>query len=350
MLTISDDPKIKNQLYPFAQIRPVVEIRIGILTIKEKWQKLLGPSVHLQPALADEPALNSFPCNLIPSKSFAVDYLKEIISPANYQGHSSYRLLEFPWHIAEYNDWALREDFKLITEGRYSQPIPETVQAIKSTQIFIEEGARMQYCILNATTGPIYIGKHAEIMEGAIIRGPFALCEGSVVKMGTKIYGATTVGPHSVVGGEIKNSVIFGYSNKAHDGYLGDSVIGEWCNIGAGTSNSNLKNTASDVKLWHQPAKEFLNAGLKCGVMMGDYSRCAINTSFNTATVTGIAAHVFGEGLTSKYIPDFSWGSDGKERYRFEKALQDISNWKKLKNKILTDQDIQILKGIFDHT
>ncbi len=350
MLIISDDPRIKNQLYPFAQIRPVAEIRIGILTIKEKWEKLLGSRVNLQPNMLEEAPLNSFPCNLIPTRSFANDYLKGIISPDNYQEHSSFRILEFPWQIAEYNDWALREDFKLITEGRYSQPLPESVQAIKSTQIFVEEGARLEYCILNATTGPIYIGKQAEIMEGAVIRGPFALGEGSVVKMGSKIYGATTVGPHSVVGGEVKNSVIFGYSNKAHDGYLGDSVIGEWCNIGAGTSNSNIKNTASEVKLWHQPAKEFLNAGLKCGVMMGDYSRCAINTSFNTGTVTGIASHVFGEGLTAKYIPDFSWGSEGKLRYRFEKALQDIGNWKKLKNKTLTDQDIQILKGIFDHT
>jgi hypothetical protein len=165
--------------------------------------------------------------------------------------------------------------------------------------------------------------------------------------MGAKIYGATTVGPYSVVGGEVKNSVLFGFSNKAHDGYLGDSVIAEWCNLGAGTSNSNIRNTASTVKLWHQPFEQMLDAGLKCGLLMGDFSRSAINTSFNTATVVGIASNVFGEGLTPKYIPDFSWGISGI-KYEYDKAIQDIRNWKKLKNKELSEKEIQILKTIFE--
>jgi hypothetical protein len=168
--------------------------------------------------------------------------------------------------------------------------------------------------------------------------------------MGAKIYGATTVGPYSVVGGEIKNSVIFGYSNKAHDGYLGDSVIGEWCNLGAGTSNSNLKNTASDIRVWQQAANDYIRAGLKCGLLMGDYSRAAINTSFNSGTLVGICAHVFGEGLTPKYIPSFTWGTRGLSRYEFEKAVQDITNWKKFKNRELTSEEITLLKHIFEHS
>jgi len=342
--SITNDSSTRQKLYPFAAVRSVLDIRVGILTIREKWEKLMAPY-----AGSSIPDLN-FPPNLLPSREF-VELLvnHQILNEKDFR-HPSVRLLEHPWQIFEFNDWAIREDFKLITTGRHSMPIPETVQSIKSTNIFIEEGAKLEYCILNASTGPIYIGKNAEVMEGSIIRGPFALGEGGVIKMGTKIYGATSIGPYSVVGGEIKNSMIFGYSNKAHDGYLGDSVIGEWCNIGAGSSNSNLKNTATSVKVWHEPDKDYLDAGLKCGLLMGDYSRAAINTSFNTGTVVGIASNVFGTGLTPKYIGDFAWGSGGNEKYNWDKALQDIGNWKKLKNKELSEQEIQTLKGIFEHT
>jgi UDP-N-acetylglucosamine diphosphorylase/glucosamine-1-phosphate N-acetyltransferase len=233
-----------------------------------------------------------------------------------------------------------------LTRGRQSAPIPPSVQVISPQSIFIEEGASISHSILNASTGPIYIGRNSNIMEGCLIRGPFALCESAVVKMGTKIYGATTIGPCSTAGGEIKNSVLFGYSNKGHDGYLGDSVIGEWCNLGAGTSNSNLKNNAGEVKVWN--AGQFISAGLKCGLLMGDYSRAAINTSFNTGTVVGVCCNVYGEGLMPKYIPDFSWGVHNKgPKYAFEKALRDIENWKKLKNQSLTDAEILTLKHIF---
>jgi UDP-N-acetylglucosamine diphosphorylase / glucose-1-phosphate thymidylyltransferase / UDP-N-acetylgalactosamine diphosphorylase / glucosamine-1-phosphate N-acetyltransferase / galactosamine-1-phosphate N-acetyltransferase len=185
------------------------------------------------------------------------------------------------------------------------------------------------------------------VMEGSTIRGPFALCEGAVVKMGTRIYGATTIGPFSIVGGEIKNCVIFGHSNKGHDGYLGDAVIGEWCNLGAGTSNSNLKNTGTPVKVWNPAAATYFYAGTKCGLLMGDYSRSAINTSFNTGTVVGVCANVFGCGLTPNYIPGFSWGYDPPLVYQLDKALRDISNWKKFKNQSLTDQEISKLSSIF---
>jgi len=180
-----------------------------------------------------------------------------------------------------------------------------------------------------------------------MIRGPFSLGEGSVLKMGSKVYGATSIGPHCIVGGEVKNSVLFGYSNKAHDGYLGDSVIGEWCNLGAGTSNSNLKNNAGEVKIWTPRGQ--VNAGHKCGLLMGDYSRSMINTSFNTGTVVGVCCNVFGSGLTPKYLPSFSWGNDGIDRYEFERALNDIESWKKLKGKKISKKERSILKHIFGH-
>ena len=215
------------------------------------------------------------------------------------------------------------------------------------SQLFIEKGAVAEHCIFNTSDGPIYIGKNAKIMEGAMLRGPIAICDGAVVKMGSKIYGATTVAPNSIVGGEIKNTVLFGNSNKAHDGYLGDSVIGEWCNMGAGTSNSNIKNNASVVQVW--TLNGAMNVGTKCGVMMGDYSRTAINTAINTGTVIGVCSNVFGTGLTPKYIPSFSWGNEGIERYGLEKALTDINAWKVLKNEELNESEKNILTHIFNH-
>ncbi|MBO9572013.1 MAG: glucose-1-phosphate thymidylyltransferase, partial [Chitinophagaceae bacterium] len=286
---------MNDELFPFTLTRPMQDIRVGILTIKEK----------------------------------QAAYLK-----ANPQ------IISYPWDIFLVNDREIREDFKTITTGRQSASIPATVQTVNPGNIFIEEGTTLSHCIINAENGPVYIGKNAEIMEGSLIRGPFALCERGVVKMGTKIYGATTVGPYSIVGGEIKNSVIFGYSNKAHDGYLGDSVIGEWCNLGAGTSNSNLKNTAADIRIWSNGQNDFVNAGInKCGLIMGDYSRAAINTSFNTGTVVGVCCNIFGTGLTPKFIPSFSWGADAVQKYDFDRAMKDIANWKKLKKHDLTEQE-----------
>ncbi len=244
--------------------------------------------------------------------------------------------------------------FRYSVPAGFSQPIPSSAQAICPENIFIEEGARLQHCLLNASTGPIYIGRNAEIMEGSLIRGPFACCEGATVKMGTKIYGATTLGPYSTAGGEIKNSVFFGYSNKGHDGYLGDAVIGEWCNLGAGVSASNLKNNAGEIKVYHPATKTYIPVGQKCGLLMGDYSRAAINTSFDTGTVAGVCCNIFGEGIPPKYIPDFSWGHKGQmgssnpdNRYEWDKALRDIANWKKLKNQSLAEAEILALKHIF---
>ncbi len=257
--------------------------------------------------------------------------------------------LDLPCHIFQWNNEVLEFDFKLVSKGRASAGDYHSVQMSNPSNIFIEEEANLAYCILNASHGPIYVGKGATIMEGSLIRGPFALCESATVKMGTKVYGATTIGPGCVAGGEIKNAIMMGYTNKAHDGYLGDSAIGEWCNLGAGTSNSNVKNTGGDVKLWNYHQQAFVSAGNKGGLIMGDYSRTAINTSINTGTVAGVCCNIFGEGLTPKVIPSFTWGTKELSRYEFDKALKDISNWKQMKNKVFSEHEIAVLKYVFDN-
>jgi UDP-N-acetylglucosamine diphosphorylase / glucose-1-phosphate thymidylyltransferase / UDP-N-acetylgalactosamine diphosphorylase / glucosamine-1-phosphate N-acetyltransferase / galactosamine-1-phosphate N-acetyltransferase len=338
------DTSVRAGLYPFGIINPVSSIRVGILTIKEKWERITGNIVFdsVESFLDSLNDKNEKPgllieSNIIPTKSWWQQYNGEITQPDSEIKHAC--------QIFQLNDWAIRQDYDLITKGRISQPISSTNKTIAPENIFIEEGAKVEHSIINASTGPVYIGKNAEVMEGCMIRGSFAMCEGAVLKMGAKVYGATTLGPFCMGGGEIKNSVLFGYSNKAHDGYLGDSVLGEWCNLGAGTSNSNIKNTAGVVKLWDNQSRSYLPIGLKAGLIMGDYSRAAINTSFNTGTVVGICCNVFGEGFPPKFISDFTWG---KERYTFAKILEDINNWKQLKNKTITDEEIDILKNLYN--
>jgi UDP-N-acetylglucosamine diphosphorylase/glucosamine-1-phosphate N-acetyltransferase len=379
-----------ENLHPFTLTRQIQDIRVGILTIREKWERLLGlPSfdrreddykdlgraVHLHEAIDDGGYCIMIHGNILPTPALvkATRRLKdgEFITVNGNSGiifritqkeirekykikvsravtvKTEIRSILYPWEIFQLNDWAIRQDFELLTKKRKSAAIPKSNRVIKSSEVFIEKGAKVEHAIINASTGPVYIGKNAEIMEGSIIRGPFAMCEGSVLKMGAKVYGATTLGPRAIAGGEIKNTVIFGYSNKAHDGYLGDSVIGEWCNMGAGTTNSNLKNNASTVRIW--TPKGEMDAGTKCGVLMGDYSRTAINTSINTGTVIGVCCNVFGAGLTPKYIPSFSWGSEGVKRYEFEKALQDIEGWKQLKQQTISEDERKVLRYIFDN-
>lgn len=350
---ILDDSRTRKSLYPFTLTRASSDIRIGIFTIREKWQFLLGRKVRVNgDDYLDSPAEEAlstpavFAGNIVPSRFFVQALLKGEYPQDDFVKQNGIRILQHPWHIFEYNDWAIREDFMLLTENRVSSPIPSHVKYTNPAHIFIEEGAKLEHCHLNAEQGPIYIGRNVSILDGAMIRGPFAACEGSVVKMGAKIYGATTIGPNSIVGGEIKNTVIFGNSNKAHDGYLGDSVLGEWCNLGAGTTNSNIKNTAAIVKVWDESTGQFIPAGTKCGLLMGDYSRASINTSFNTGTVVGACCNVFGGELTVKHIPSFTWGV--KERYRWDKVIEDIANWKKLKNQEISEKEIQTLQHIFD--
>ena len=273
----------------------------------------------------------------------------------------SYEIIEFneecitvsnTWDIFAKNDLALREDFELITEGRHSQPIPKSVNVLSPENIFIEEGAKLEFVTLNASTGPIYIGKNAEIMEGSVIRGPFALCESGRVKLASKVYGATTVGPHSVIGGEVSNSVLMGYSNKGHDGFLGNSVLGEWCNIGADSNNSNLKNNYEEVRLWSYETEGFARTGLQfCGLMMGDHSKCGINTMFNTGTVVGVSTNIFGSGFPRNFVPSFSWGgASGFTTYLTSKAFQTAKIVMARRQVEFSDEDAKILEHVFEIT
>ncbi|MEJ7588869.1 MAG: putative sugar nucleotidyl transferase [Ferruginibacter sp.] len=355
MNIILDDSITKDSLYPFTATRHTADIRIGILTIREKWDLFPQCKVFTSPAelfgdlkVTEPPQTLVVDAGLIPTKEWLYELRssvgRQIPPDTAIRNSDNTNRLHYPWDIFEFNDWALRQDFTMITSGRNSQPVSPTNKIISKENIFIEEGAVIEHSIVNATDGPVYIGKNARVLEGCMIRGPFALCEGAVLKMGSKIYGATTIGPYCVAGGEIKNSVIFGYSNKAHDGYLGDSVIGEWCNLGAGTTNSNVKNTAGIVKVWSKSANDFLPVGLKCGLLMGDYSRAAINTSFNTGSIVGVCCNIFGTYFPPKFTGDFTWGT---EKYELEKVMQDISNWKSLKGKTVSEAEKDNLKQLY---
>jgi UDP-N-acetylglucosamine diphosphorylase/glucosamine-1-phosphate N-acetyltransferase len=315
---------IRQQLFPFTMLRETADLRIGILTIREKWE-------HLLAAHRDAVSMTAFPSNWIPSAEWATNRsLWTLDSPSI--PHSTYRLLERPWQMPVFNHWAICEDFTLLTRGRTSLPIPAQVRLTGPDAVFIEHGARLEHCFLNTTEGPIYIGRDARIQEGAMLRGPLAICEGALVKMGAALYGGTTIGRHAVAGGEIKNAILSDYANKGHHGYLGDAVVGEWCNIGAGTSCSNVKNNAGTVRVMDMASGTYLPAGGKCGLLMGDFSRAAINTSFNTGTVTGICANVFdGSALTPKFIPSFSWGGRDDERCEIDKEIISITAWMRMK-------------------
>ncbi|HVZ96286.1 MAG TPA: hypothetical protein VG847_05380 [Chitinophagaceae bacterium] len=344
MNLLLDDIPYRESLYPFGQVSSIAHIRIGILSIFEKWQLFFPGKVFISSEAKnyiDASSCLTIPANLVPSGEF-LRHTKDTLSnpPAGFDC----RILEYPWQIAEYNGWAIHEDFKLLTGGRTSKDISSANQLVNPGNIFVEEGAEINHAVLNAAAGPIYIAKNAEIEEGSLLRGPVSVGEGSRVKMGTRIYGATTIGPYCIAGGEIKNSVITGFSNKGHDGYLGDSVIGTWCNLGAGTSNSNLKNTAGIIKMWSKKEKAFVAAGYKCGLLMGDYSRSAINTSFNTGTIVGVCCNIFGNAFERRFIDDFTWGN---EKYIFEKAISDINNWKRLKGQQITEEEIGSLKNIY---
>lgn len=378
-----DTPE-RELLYPFTHTRPVAACRTGILTIAEKWEHWLGnrvshmtiPSLqslyplhqgqentlhllingHILPDEALVAAIRDLQPDeeLYSNNHLIVKALqgREVhLLPArnrkNYHGKvlGIYR----PWDIFVLNDQALRADFALLTQGRSSAPIPPGNQVIHPEGVFIEPGATVSCSVINASTGPVYIGKDAQVLEGCMIRGPFAMGEGAVLKMGTRIYGATTLGPGCIGSGEIKNSVMFGYSNKAHEGYLGDAVIGEWCNLGAHTTCSNLKNNGSMVKVWMEARGTTMEAGQKCGLLMGDYSRCGINTMLNTGTVIGVSCNIFGGNFPPKFLPSFSWGQeDGSGQYRLPEALRDAAVWKSFKGQTLTEAEQQLLTAVYE--
>ena len=379
------DGSARSQLLPFTYTRPVADLRVGILTIREKWEKMLG---YTTSSVTEDYLVDKFPmvefndnifinASIIPSENI-VKMIKSLTEnnaifldneplaffakkdqEVNFDTYNvtdySFKdiiKIENTWDIFKLNGEAIDRDFQLLTSGRDSQPIPDSVVVFNEQQIFIEEGAVLPLCSLNATEGPIYIGKDSEIMEGALIRGPFALCNNATVKMGAKIYGPTTIGPHSKIGGEINNCVIFGYSNKGHDGFLGNSVLGEWCNLGADTNNSNLKNNYAEVRLWDYETERFAKTGLQfCGLMMGDHSKCGINTMFNTGTVIGVSANVFGSGFPRNFIPSYSWGGySGMMTYKTNKAFEVAKVVMERRNESFTAVDRQILEHIFEET
>ncbi|HDP76543.1 MAG TPA: glucose-1-phosphate thymidylyltransferase [Bacteroidales bacterium] len=386
-IVLFDDQR-RDDLLPLTFTRPVAEVRLGILTISQKWSMLTGAAVYyltqdyLQAKYPNAPMgnpvllinggvcpdmeliekVNSLRLNeaIVKDDTVIAAMLNSTADtlPAIglYEKTIEYKgdILEvkYPWDIFRYNGEALVRDYTLITRGRKSQPISTTNTVLNPENVFIEEGARVECAILNAETGPIYIGKDAEVMEGSMVRGPFALCKHSTLKMGAKIYGPTTVGPHCKVGGEVNNSVFFAFSNKAHDGFIGNSVIGEWCNLGADTNNSNLKNNYASVKLWSYREKGFVDTGLQfCGLIMGDHSKCGINTMFNTGTVVGVSANIFGEGFPRNFIPCFSWGgAAGFTTYQPEKAFETARIMMSRRELPFTDIDKDILLKVFELT
>ncbi len=384
------DSADRDRLLPFTHTRPVADIRCGILTMRERWELLLGKTTSsltepylskVYPAIESEDdlyingavfatnalldAVNALPmgkalikdgviiATRLATSGYSVSELHERVATLaliEFGGQVYY--LKNVWDIFSLNDRALRDDFALITNGRQSAAVPEGVTVTGKENLFIEEGANIYAgCILNAAAGPIYIAKDTEILEGAMMRGPIAICEHAVVKMGAKLYGATTIGPGCKVGGEINNAVFFANSNKAHDGYLGNAVIGEWCNLGADTNCSNLKNNYDEIKIWDEAAKKSLRTGLTfCGLLMGDHSKCGINTMFNTGTVVGVSCNIFGGGFPEKFVPSFSWGgSDGVSTYDFNRAMETANRMMGRRHKQLSDAETELFKHIFDN-
>ena len=377
------DGAVRDALLPFTYTRPVADIRIGILTIREKWEKHLGltTTTITEEYLEEKYPMVEMEKNIMINASFCptnslVEKVKNLAeNEAIFKGEDviafyttdsqeevnfdSYKQIEFEetviqvkntWDIFSLNEKAIQQDFDLITEGRTSEPIPEGTKYINKENIFIEEGAEVTFAILNASKGPIYIGKDAVILENSAIKGPFAMCENAVLKMGAKIYGGTTLGPYCKVGGEVNNAVLFGYTSKGHDGYLGNSVLGEWCNLGADTNNSNLKNNYAEVKLWNYETGRFAKTGLQfCGLMMGDHSKCGINTMFNTGTVVGVSANIFGSGFPRNFIPSFSWGgAAGFTEYKTNKVFEVAEVVMKRKDLVFEEKDKKILEHVFE--
>lgn len=387
-ITLFDDPAYRGSLLPFTFTRPVAEIRVGILTIREKWEKHLsatcsyftqeylkgkypGPkeaSLFINGGLCpDQGIINKIKslqsdqalwkegvllaCLIENPNNFNLDFIKEGKKAIDYDGEIT--LIHKNWHIFQHNALELRKDFALITTNRKSIGIqdPHTI-TYNPEMIFVEEGADIKAAVLNAEAGPIYIGKNAHVQEGALIKGPFALCEGATVNMGAKMRGDSTIGPYSKVGGEISNSVIFGYSNKGHDGFMGNTVVGEWCNLGADTNISNLKNNYAPVKIWDYTKGGFTSTGLQfCGLMMGDHSKCGINTMFNTGTVIGVGANIFGDGFPRNFIPSFSWGgASGFTTFQNRKFSETAIKVMERRGKSYDDNEKQIIDKVFEMT
>jgi len=375
-----------KNLLPLTYTRPVAELRIGLFTIKEKWEQYIENPIQIKtqeylskkfgsPTMENSIGINA---SVLPSddlmssllelknrqiltfngKIIAINPLPldssnlelELSEYKMVETKAEFMQIENVWDLFQLNDQAIRSDIELIKNDRTFVAPSQTNQII-GDEIYIEEGAKVECAILNTTTGPIYIAKGAEVMEGSILRGPIAVCENGVIKMGAKIYGATTIGPYSKVGGEVNNCMIQGYSNKGHDGFLGNSVLGEWCNLGADTNNSNLKNNYQSVDLYNYPEGKYVDTELQfCGLIMGDHSKSAINTMFNTGTVVGVSANIYGADFPSKFIPSYSWGGRKPLEYKFEKAMDTAKRVMERRNISLTEEDLEILEFVYDES
>lgn len=390
-LILFDDAQ-RPALFPFTHTRPAADIRCGILTCRARWERLLGLSTsyslteaYLQPlfppaatggtclfvngrVLAD-PALAAVVAALQPGQALwdaanlvaaclntcpdTVPMLEEQAAGLEaIRLEESLQWLHRPWDIFARNDGALRTDFELLTAGRVSAPLPADV-LLRGHEIFVESKASIGAgVIFNATEGPIYIGEGAEVMEGCKLRGPVALCAGATLKMDAKIYGATTIGPGCKVGGEVGNTVFFEHSNKGHDGFLGNAVIGAWCNLGADTNCSNLKNNYDEVKVWDEAAQKSVRTGLSfCGLLMGDHSKSGINTMFNTGTVVGVSCNIWGSGFPEKFLPSFTWGGpQGMSTYQLNRALDTAARMMARRHIALSEADKALFQEVFART
>jgi len=383
------DGATRNQFLPFTHTRPVADIRCGILTMRQRWELLLeAPTttltedylaevfptgfaaqeyIYINGSIFGNAALCAAISSLQPEEALfgneeliAVRTTRQLRHKQEQDGSRGrrkeytepFRQLKQVWEIFTLNDTAIREDFALLTRDRKSEALPEFVTAINPSDIFVEPGARIWPCIINAEAGPVYIGKDAEVMDGCMIRGPFAMGEHAALKMGAKVYGGTTIGPGCKAGGEITNVVFFANSNKGHDGFLGNAVIGEWCNLGADTNCSNLKNNYDEVKIWNEYENRSVRTGLQfCGLLMGDHSKCGINTMFNTGTVAGVSCNIYGSGFPEKFIPSFSWGgSEGMVTYRPDKAIDTANRMMARRSRQLSPAEIKMLQQVFDRT
>ena len=380
-LILFDTPLAHKQILPLTFTRPISEIRCGIFTIREKWERYFGKASWLTEAYLSE----VFPCeyesenlyinaSLLPTdeivtkiknlqKGEAIVHQGKVLACVSAEvkyneiEHLTFNkrteieiasLIERPWHIFQQNGNEIRKDFQYIISSETNHPISDPYTTVYAKEnIFIGKNVKIKASVLNAETGPIYIGDNCEIQEGSLIRGPFALCEGSTVSMGAKMKGDNTIGPHCKIGGEISNSILFGYSNKGHDGFLGNSVLGEWCNLGADTNTSNLKNNYSNVSIYSYAENGNVDTGSQfCGLTMGDHSKAGINTMFNTGTVVGVSANVFDGDFPAKHIPSFAWGKN--EVYDFEKALETAKRVMKRRGKSLSEAEVKVLKVIFE--
>lgn len=386
MTIILFDDSARNSLFPLTLTRPVADLRVGILTIAEKWEKRLKNKAsfltegYLQtkfPYLTSESNIfiNGSICptqalleamdkldegEMLVQNGISIAVKLKQANTTHFSDPSKFKKVEFsgdftriifPEDIFRLNDIELKNDFELLTSGRTSQQLSSS-NSILGDNIFVEEGAVAECSTFNSKEGPIYLGKNSEVWEGSMIRGSFALCNDSQIKMGAKIYGKTTIGPFSKVGGEINNAVIHGYSSKGHDGFLGNAVLGEWCNIGADSNNSNLKNNYAEVKLWDYNKKTFRKTGMQfCGLIMADHAKCGINTMFNTGTVIGVSANVFGAGYPRNFIPDFAWGgAQGFELYSLNKVFETTEKVFERRGRVFDDIEKEILIKVFELT